>query len=83
MIPGSFTSDIGRVSTVLDTGYWDQDLKVDSMKNTDRKRETITMIIQNPLPQSDLDVDIKDRPAKDEDSKHSLARANGNENSYN
>ena len=75
-MPGSFTPDIGRTSTSVETGFWSQDLKVESIWYTAKKTERMTATIHADLNPRDLELAMKLKPAREEASKYSLRTEN-------
>ena len=73
MIPGRSTSDIGRTSISVETGFLSQDLKVESIWYTAKKIERRKALIHIDLDQRDLELEMKLRPAREEASKYSLS----------
>ena len=71
-MPGSFTLDIGRTSTSVETGFLSQALKVVSIWNTAKKKERMTATIHNDLDHTELELEMKLRPAREEASKKSF-----------
>ena len=75
-MPGSFTPDIGRTSISVETGFLSQDLKVESIWYTAKKRKRRKALIHVDLDQIDLELEMKLRPAREEASKYSLTTEN-------
>ena len=75
-MPGSFTPDMGRTSISVETGFLSQDLKVESIWYTAKKIESMTAMIHVDLDHTDLELEMKLRPAREEASKYSLSTEN-------
>ena len=68
-MPGSFTPDIGRASTSVETGFLSQDLKVESIWYTAKNTEGMTAMIHADLDHTELELEMKLSPAREEASK--------------
>ena len=75
-MPGSFAPDIGRTSISVETGFWSQVLKVESIWYTAKNKERRKAVIHVNLAHTDLELEIKLRPAKEDASKYSLSIVN-------
>ena len=75
-MPGSFAPDIGRTSISVETGFLSQDLNVESIWYTPKKKERITAMIHADLDHTELELEMKLRPAREEASKYSLRTEN-------
>ena len=72
-MPGSFTPDIGRTSISVETGFLSQDLKVESIWYKAKKMQSMKAITHVDLDHTDLEVDMKLRPPREEASKYSFS----------
>ena len=68
-MPGSFTPDIGRTSMSVETGFLSQDLKVESNWYTAKKKDKMKAKIHVDLDQTDLELEMKLRPPREEASR--------------
>ena len=75
-MPGSFTPVIGRTSISVETGFLSQDLKVDCIWYTAKKKDIMKAMIHADLDQTDLELEMKLRPPREEASRYSLSTEN-------